>query len=223
MPSSHATQPRPLAGWPDNRACPPNAARIGSSSRLAIRNPSSRWCPATDSIASSCRTPQFFDIEPIATAVRPPVQPPPSSPGTYLRYSANSTLEPRCGLACRPETFPCIGRRATNGSAPSRVTAGSRKLRARSIGKHALPFPKLPCPPRCPRTHEPRNVGTRQARPIRAARTRTYRTSAIISGHQPANDLFRVNPFSLSGERGNDPVRQDGGTAASWMSSRRTM
>ena len=54
-----------------------------------------------------------------------------SSPGTYLRYSANSTLEPRCGLGCRPETFPCMGRRGNRGNPASREsTAGSRKLDA---------------------------------------------------------------------------------------------
>src|SRR5688572_28331437 len=39
-------------------------------------------------------------------------------------------LEPRCGLACLPDTFPCIGRRATNGTPAKReMTCASRKLR----------------------------------------------------------------------------------------------
>ena len=62
-----------------------------------------------------------------------------SSPGTYLRYSANSTLDPRCGLGCRPETVPCIGRRANSGKPASRDrTAGSRKLRVDGPGTLAL-------------------------------------------------------------------------------------
>src|SRR6202453_3669025 len=51
-----------------------------------------------------------------------------SSPGTYLRYSANSTLDPLCGLRCWPDMLPDIGRRACNWLRESRAsTTGSRK------------------------------------------------------------------------------------------------
>ena len=63
-----------------------------------------------------------------------------SSPGTYFRYSANSTLDPRCGLGCRPETFPCIGRRGKSGNPASRAsTPGSRKLRELRSGNIEYP------------------------------------------------------------------------------------
>src|SRR5438067_4802571 len=51
-----------------------------------------------------------------------------SSPGTYLRYSANSMLEPLWGLLCWPLMLPAIGSRACTWPRMSRASAfGSRK------------------------------------------------------------------------------------------------
>jgi hypothetical protein len=68
-----------------------------------------------------------------------------SSPGTYLRYSANSTDEPRCGERWRPATLPIMGVRDSKGIAPSRAsTSVSRKsyfMLAEGIGHLGLMGP----------------------------------------------------------------------------------
>jgi hypothetical protein len=43
-----------------------------------------------------------------------------SSPGTYFRYSANSTDDPRWGERCFPATFPIMGTRDSIGREPRR-------------------------------------------------------------------------------------------------------
>ena len=64
---------------------------------------------------------EFLDVKSIRPAEDAQSSRRRSSPGTYFRYSANSTLDPRCGLGCRPDTLPCIGRRENSGTFASRA------------------------------------------------------------------------------------------------------
>src|SRR5262249_33142025 len=132
-----------------------------------------------------------------------------SSPGTYLRYSANSTLDPRCGLGCRPETEPSIGFRANSGKPASRDrTAISRKLRdwrsgnirgSGSVG-WALPTGERP-------THSPREslVNPRWAVP-----TLPGSMLGVRLLDESTDDLLGVDALGLCGEGRDEAVSEHG-------------
>jgi hypothetical protein len=63
---------------------------------------------------------EFLDVKAVRAGEGLPVEAAGVIAGTYFRYSANSTDDPRCGERCLPATLPIIGTRDSMGSEPRR-------------------------------------------------------------------------------------------------------